>query len=70
MCPGFTSSGGNMPEEVAAECPVAIYAEGKAHCMALGLTKMSTSDIRLVNKGVAVETVHFIGDGLFTEYKL
>ena len=70
MCPGFTSKGGDMPEEIAAGEPVSIYAEGKEHCMALGLTKMSTEDIRTVNKGVAVDTMHFIGDGLFTEYKM
>ncbi len=70
MCPGFTSAGGSMPEELPAESPVAVYAEGKQHCMALGLTKMSTADIKRVNKGIAVETMHYLADGLYTDYKL
>lgn len=65
MCPGFTSKGGNMPVELEAEQPVAIYAEGKEHAMAIGLTKMSTEQIRSVNKGIAVETVHYLMDGLW-----
>jgi hypothetical protein len=34
--------------------PVAIYAEGKEHAMAIGLTKLSTADMRAINKGIAV----------------
>lgn len=37
-----------------ADEPVAIYAEGKEHAMAIGLTKMSTADMKAVNKGIAV----------------
>jgi PUA domain protein len=37
--------------------PVAIYAEGKEHAMAVGLTKMSTADIVSINKGMGVENV-------------
>jgi len=66
MCPGFTSPGGRIDGEIDAEEPVAIYAEGKEHAMAIGLTKMSTSQIRGVNKGIAVETVHFLMDGSFS----
>ena len=47
------------------EAPVAIYAEGKEHATAVGLTKMSTADIRSVNKGIGVETVHYLNDGLW-----
>jgi len=65
MCPGFTSAGGSMPVPIAEEQPVAIYAEGKQHAMALGLTKMSTAQIAEINKGIAVETVHFLMDGLW-----
>jgi PUA domain protein len=65
MCPGFTSKGGSVPEDLAAEIPVAIYAEGKQHAMAVGLTKMSKDDIFSVNKGMAVETVHYLMDGLW-----
>lgn len=65
MCPGFTSPGGSLPVEVDAEQPVAIYAEGKQHAMAIGLTKMSTQDIKTVNKGIAVENIHYLMDGLW-----
>jgi malignant T-cell-amplified sequence len=65
MCPGFTSPGGDLPVSVSAEQPVAIYAEGKEHAMAIGLTKMSTDEIKSVNKGIAVENVHFLMDGLW-----
>jgi PUA domain protein len=54
---------------VDAESPVAIYAEGKEHAMAVGLTKMSTKDIREVNKGVGVENVHYLNDGLWKNNK-
>ena len=65
MCPGFTSPGGSMPVPIEADQPVAIYAEGKQHAMALGITKMSTAQIKSVNKGIAVESVHFLRDGLW-----
>eukprot|EP01034_Spumella_vulgaris_P024188 gene24188-30505_t len=65
MCPGFTSAGGSLPTEIEAEQPVAIYGQNKEHAMAIGLTKMSTADIRSVNKGIAVETVHYLMDGLW-----
>jgi PUA domain protein len=65
MCPGFTSPGGSLPTPIEAEQPVAIYAEGKEHAMAIGLTKMSTADIKSVNKGIAVEAVHYLMDGLW-----
>jgi PUA domain protein len=70
MCPGFTSEGGQMPSSLEANVPVAIYAEGKQHAMAIGVTKMSTSDITSVNKGIAVETVHYLMDGLWQTSKL
>jgi len=69
MCPGFTSKGGEMLEPVEEGEPVAIYAEGKEHAMALGVTKKSTVAIARDNKDMAVETVHYIGDGLFTDDK-
>jgi PUA domain protein len=44
---------------------VAIYAEGKEHALAVGLTKMSTNDIKSINKGIAVENIHYLIDGLW-----
>jgi PUA domain protein len=44
---------------------VAIYAEDKTHALAVGITKMSTKDIAKVNKGIGVDTVHHLNDGLW-----
>lgn len=65
MCPGFTSPGGRIPQPLEAEQPVAIYCEGKTHALAIGLTKMSTEQIISVNKGVCVENLHYLLDGLW-----
>lgn len=51
--------------QVDVDAPVAIYAEGKEHAMAVGLTKLSTADIRAVNKGIGVDNVHYLNDGLW-----
>ncbi|KAG8759772.1 translation machinery-associated protein 20 [Serendipita sp. 396] len=69
MCPGFTSNGGRLPEPEAALPAgrvVSIEAEGKEHAAAIGITKLSTEDIKTVNKGVAVEIATFLGDDLWT----
>ena len=65
MCPGFTSKGGNMATEIEAEQPVAIYCEGKQHAIAVGITKMSTEQIKTINKGIAVESLHYLLDELW-----
>jgi PUA domain protein len=69
MCPGFTSAGGRLPpaeEAVPAERLVAIHAEGKEHAVGVGITKLSTEDIKKVNKGVGVETACYLGDDLWS----
>jgi len=68
MCPGLTSAGGYLPpseEALAADIPVAIHAEGKEHAVGVGITKMSSEEMRKVNKGVGVETVTYLGDDLW-----
>ncbi|GMH33918.1 hypothetical protein BSKO_01752 [Bryopsis sp. KO-2023] len=65
MCPGLTSPGATIHDEVDGGAPVAIYAEGKTHAMAIGLTKMSTGDMRKINKGIGVDNVHYLNDGLW-----
>eukprot|EP00995_Heteronema_vittatum_P006375 NODE_2016_length_849_cov_283.008750_g1414_i0.p1 GENE.NODE_2016_length_849_cov_283.008750_g1414_i0~~NODE_2016_length_849_cov_283.008750_g1414_i0.p1 ORF type:complete len:185 (-),score=64.64 NODE_2016_length_849_cov_283.008750_g1414_i0:159-713(-) len=64
MCPGLTSKGGCM-DDVPKTVPVAIYVEGKEHAAAVGVTKMSTQEIRDINKGHGIENVHYLGDGLW-----
>ena len=55
--------------QAGADEPVAIYAEGKEHATAIGLTKMSTADIKSINKGIGVETLHYLNDGLWKTNK-
>jgi len=49
---------------------VAIFAEGKVYAMAIGITKMTGADIRAINKGVAVDNVHYLMDGLWQNPKI
>ena len=73
MCPGFTSAGGYLPpseEALPAGTSVAIFAEGKEHPIAVGITKLSTEDIKSVNKGVGVELATYLGDDLWSHEKL
>jgi PUA domain protein len=66
MCPGLTSKGGKLDEPVEKNKPVAIYAEGKEHALAIGFTKLSTEEIKTLNKDIALENLHFLNDGLWT----
>jgi predicted RNA-binding protein (TIGR00451 family) len=54
-----------MHDECEEDEPVAIYAEGKEHALAVGITKMSTEAMRTVNKGIGVDLVHYLKDGLW-----
>lgn len=58
MCPGLTSAGATIEDEADEGAVVAIYAEGKEHALAVGLTTMSTEDIRTKNKGPSVSMTH------------
>mmetsp|Transcript_65806 Transcript_65806/g.130418 ORF Transcript_65806/g.130418 Transcript_65806/m.130418 type:complete len:183 (-) Transcript_65806:232-780(-) len=64
MSPGLTSAGGHM-DDVPAESCVAIMAENKEHALAIGITTMSSEQIRTENKGIAVENTHWLKDGLW-----
>lgn len=71
MSPGLTSKGGRLPEEdFPAESPVAIMAEGKELALGVGVLKMSTGDIKKINKGIGVELLHHLNDGLWKTPKL
>ncbi|XP_064990174.1 uncharacterized protein LOC135653307 isoform X1 [Musa acuminata AAA Group] len=70
MCPGLTSPGGALDEEVLEETPVAIMAEGKQHALAIGYTKLSAKDIKTINKGIAVDNMHYLNDGLWKMERL
>ena len=45
--------------------PVSIYAEEKEHAMAVGVTTLSTEEIKSVNKGIGVQNCHYLNDGLW-----
>ncbi|KAA0198993.1 Translation machinery-associated protein 20, partial [Fasciolopsis buskii] len=64
MCPGLTSPGARMTQ-VPQGSVVAVMAEGKDHALAVGITSLSTDEILRINKGVGVENVHYLNDGLW-----
>ncbi|EKM55677.1 uncharacterized protein PHACADRAFT_256468 [Phanerochaete carnosa HHB-10118-sp] len=68
MCPGLTSKGGYLPpaeQDIPAGKAVAIFAEGKEHAAGIGITKVSTEDMKKINKDVGVDTVLYLGDDLW-----
>ena len=67
MCPGLTSKGARMDDDLPAGAVAAIMAEGKENALAIGLLKMSTKDIKLVNKGIGVDNIHYLTDPLWRE---
>lgn len=58
------------PLQVDKGTPVAIFAEEKDHAMAVGLTLLSTQEMRDVNKGIGVELLHHLNDGLWKTPKM
>ncbi|KAL7979506.1 hypothetical protein Chor_004664 [Crotalus horridus] len=43
----------------------AIMAEGKQHALCVGVMKMAADDIEKVNKGIGIENIHYLNDGLW-----
>ncbi|ANB13507.1 Tma20p [Sugiyamaella lignohabitans] len=66
MCPGLSSKGAWLPDAPGYEPGqvVTIYAEGKEHALAVGILTMSTEDIKSINKGIGINVVTYLGDGL------
>ncbi|CAG9530191.1 unnamed protein product [Cercopithifilaria johnstoni] len=65
MCRGLTSPGAMLNIDVPENSVVALMAEGKKHALAIGLTKMSAEEILTVNKGIGIENLHHLNDGLW-----
>lgn len=66
MCPGLTSEKAELPEENLKEGTIiTVYAEGKETSLGIGKLLMSIDDIKQKNKGVAIEMIHSLGDGLW-----
>ncbi|KAI0262928.1 hypothetical protein BC834DRAFT_971741 [Gloeopeniophorella convolvens] len=73
MCPGLTSAGGSLPpaeDALPAGTAVAFDAEGKEFAVGIGFTKLGTEEMKSVNKGIAVESVTYVGDDLWAVQKL
>ena len=54
MCPGLTSKGADLGADLPEMAPVAVYAEGKEHALAVGITKMSTAHMCVTPRGLRV----------------
>ncbi|CAO3678777.1 unnamed protein product [Umbelopsis ramanniana] len=67
MCPGLTSKGARMEVDLPNDAVVAIMAEGKEHALAIGQLKMSTEEIRKINKGIGCDNIHHLNDSLWKE---
>ncbi|CRG93062.1 cell cycle regulator protein, putative [Plasmodium gallinaceum] len=65
MCPGVTSPGGKLEEEVEANKVIQITAENKEYACAVGITTMSTKEIVEKNKDICIENIHYLNDGLW-----
>ncbi|KAH9446575.1 hypothetical protein Pst134EA_030486 [Puccinia striiformis f. sp. tritici] len=65
MCPGLTSAGAKLPEDLPSQTPVAVHAEGKSSACAIGFTQKSSKDMIAINKGIGVDNVHWLGDDLW-----
>ncbi|KAL7572034.1 hypothetical protein ACA910_001687 [Epithemia clementina (nom. ined.)] len=71
MCPGLTNPGGEMPPDdadkpgLAKGDGVVIFAEGKEYAIGVGIMTMSSAEIRSKNKGIGIELLHYLGDGLY-----
>jgi PUA domain protein len=71
MCPGLTNAGGDLgAEPLDKGRGVIVMAEGKENAIAVGTMKLSSQDVKNKNKGVGIETAHFLGDGLFQTDKI
>eukprot|EP00929_Paragymnodinium_shiwhaense_P112144 TRINITY_DN80399_c0_g1_i1.p1 TRINITY_DN80399_c0_g1~~TRINITY_DN80399_c0_g1_i1.p1 ORF type:complete len:181 (+),score=43.82 TRINITY_DN80399_c0_g1_i1:96-638(+) len=64
MCPGLTSKEGRMEDAPNGAC-VQVIAEGCVHACAVGVLTMSTDDIKNLNKGVCIDMIHYLNDGLW-----
>lgn len=65
MVPGLRSERAVIEDEVERGAAVAVFAESKEHAIAVGFCMMSTAQMRLNDKGVAVEGTHAVSDGLW-----
>jgi malignant T-cell-amplified sequence len=64
MAPGLVSAGGFVSENVEKGKPVQIWIENETEPQAVGVMLMSSEEVLRDKKGQAIDTIHYIGDGL------
>jgi len=64
MCPGLTSPAAKM-STVDKGTIVAVMAEGKKSSLCIGITTMSSDEIKRSNKGIGIDNLHYLNDGLW-----
>mmetsp|Transcript_27091 Transcript_27091/g.23976 ORF Transcript_27091/g.23976 Transcript_27091/m.23976 type:complete len:88 (-) Transcript_27091:14-277(-) len=64
MAPGLLTAGGYM-DDVEADKVVIITGEGKETAMAVGVTKLSTAEIREQKTGIVIDNLHYLNDGFW-----
>lgn len=67
FCGGLVSEGGKMDVDLKPGQPVVLMAEGKENACAVGMVKMTPDDARANPRGVAVDNIHYLNDGLWIE---
>mmetsp|Transcript_5035 Transcript_5035/g.9270 ORF Transcript_5035/g.9270 Transcript_5035/m.9270 type:complete len:225 (+) Transcript_5035:3636-4310(+) len=65
MSPGLTSKGGSIEGDLKEGEAVAVMAEGMKHAIAVGTLVMSADEIRATNKGIAIDFLLYLNDGLW-----
>lgn len=65
MVPGLRSERAVIENEASRGAAVAVFGESKQHAIAVGVCQMSTEQMRINDKGVAVESTHYLNDGLW-----
>ena len=70
MCPGLTSPGGVVSPGVIKGSLVRVDIEGMQHSAAIGVLCMDTDEITSSSKGIAIQTVHTMGDGLWRAHSI
>ncbi len=70
MCPGLTHPvGGFLPDDLKVDSIVAVYAQGKTHALGIGMMKMTSQAIKRDNRGIAMDNLHYLGDGLWDAWQ-
>lgn len=65
MVPGLRSERATIQDGVERGAAVAVFAESKEHAVAVGICKMSSEQMRINDKGIAIESTHSLNDGLW-----